>query len=373
MERIIVSFKQNLRIINKATNIYTKYDNGKKIKVNQKGLNWAIRKPLHKETVFAKVSLRKIKIVRLSEALKDWTKITDKRLKQEIKRLVSHYGKFDADTIIRYFKDRKYQFDGVDISKVKVYYFDCNNAAVRKNVDTSFTEKFIRESVTDTGSQKILINHLAAKGSKTEIAFSPEGIEEMNKNIIQLNEGKFHHPIRKVRVCEVIGNKFCVGEKGNKILKYVEAAKGTNLFFAIYADEDGVRSYDTIPLNIVIERLKQGLSAVPERNKREHNLLFYLSPNDLVYVPTEDERENILTVNLGQQNNIDQKRIYKMVSCTGSQCMFIQYNVATSIVNKVEFSPLNKMERALTGEMIKDVCVKFKVGRLGNIKEIFGL
>lgn len=98
-----------------------------------------------------------------------------------------------------------------------------------------------------------------------------------------------------------------------------------------------------------------------------------MSPNDLVYVPTEDERENILTVNLGKQNNIDQKRIYKMVSCTGSQCMFIQHNVATSIVNKLEFSPLNKMERALTGEMIKDVCVKFKVGRLGNIKEIFGL
>ena len=87
LEKIIVSFKQNLRIINKATNIYTKYENGKKIKVGQKGLNWAIRKPLHKETVFAKVSLRKRKTVRLSEALKDWKKIVDKKLKQEIKRL----------------------------------------------------------------------------------------------------------------------------------------------------------------------------------------------------------------------------------------------------------------------------------------------
>ena len=164
LESIIVSFKQNLRIINKATNVYTKYENGKKIKVNQKGSNWAIRKPLHKETVFAKVSLRKRKTVRLSEALKDSEKIVDKGLKQEIRRLTCQYGKFDAGTILRYFKDRKYEFEGADVSKVEVYYFDEENAAVRKNVDTSFTKKIIQESVTDTGIQKILINHLACKG-----------------------------------------------------------------------------------------------------------------------------------------------------------------------------------------------------------------
>lgn len=373
LERIIVSFKQNLRIINKATNIYTKYENGKKIKVNQKGLNWAIRKPLHKETVFAKVSLRKRKTVRLSEALKDWEKIVDKRLKQEIKRLTCQYGKFDVDTILRYFKDRKYQFGEVDVSKVEVYYFDEENAAVRKNVDTSFTEKFIQESVTDTGIQKILLNHLEAKGNKVEIAFSPEGIEEMNKNIIQLNEGKLHLPIFKVRVYETIGNKFSVGVKGNKKDKYVEAAKGTNLFFAIYVDENGIRSYETIPLNIVIERLKQGLSVVPEKNRKEHSLLFYLSPNDLVYVPIEDERENIHAVNLDQLNNEQRKRIYKMVSCTGSECHFVPYYVASPIINKVEYSPLNKIGRSLTGEMIKDVCIKLKVDRLGNIKGISGL
>lgn len=373
LERIIVSFKQNLRIINKATNIYTKYENGKKIKVNQKGLNWAIRKPLHKETVFAKVSLRKRKTVRLSEALKDWEKIVDKKLKQEIKRLTCQYGKFDVDTILRYFKDRKYQFGEIDVSKVEVYYFDEENAAVRKNVDTSFTEKFIQESVTDTGIQKILLNHLATKGNKVEIAFSPEGIEEMNKSIIQLNEGKLHLPIFKVRVYETIGNKFSVGVKGNKKDKYVEAAKGTNLFFAIYVDENGIRSYETIPLNIVIERLKQGLSVVPEKNRKEHSLLFYLSPNDLVYVPIEDERENIHAVNLAQLNNEQRKRIYKMVSCTGSECHFVPYYVASPIINKVEYSPLNKIGRSLTGEMIKDICIKLKVDRLGNIKGISGL
>ena len=30
------------------------------------------------------------------------------------------------------------------------------------------------------------------------------------------------------------GNKFTVGQIGNKCSKFVEAAKGTNLFFAVY-------------------------------------------------------------------------------------------------------------------------------------------
>jgi CRISPR-associated endonuclease Csn1 len=47
LEKIVVSFKQNLRVINKATNNYQKFENGKKIVVEQKGVNWAIRKSLH--------------------------------------------------------------------------------------------------------------------------------------------------------------------------------------------------------------------------------------------------------------------------------------------------------------------------------------
>ncbi|MDN3667738.1 hypothetical protein QWY93_00065 [Echinicola jeungdonensis] len=107
-----------------------------------------------------------------------------------------------------------------------------------------------------------------------QLAFTPEGVDEMNKNIIQLNGGKFHKPILKVRTYEPKGNKFKVGETGNKRKKYVEAAKGTNLFFAIYQNGEGKRSYDTIPLNIVIERQKQGLTSVPEINEKEENYCF---------------------------------------------------------------------------------------------------
>ena len=47
LETIVISFKQNFRVINKATNKYEKWveknEEKKKELVEQKGLNWAIR------------------------------------------------------------------------------------------------------------------------------------------------------------------------------------------------------------------------------------------------------------------------------------------------------------------------------------------
>ena len=69
---------------------------------------------------------------------------------------------------------------------------------------------------------------------------------------------------------------------------------------------------------------------------------------------------------------LDKDRIYKMVSATGSVCYFIKQEVASCIADKFEFFSLNKMERAITGEMIKETCVPVKVDRLGNVVEING-
>jgi CRISPR-associated endonuclease Csn1 len=347
-------------------NKYQAYENGKKVlKTQTQGENWAIRKPLHKDTIFAKVALRKIRTIRLSEALKDWQSIVDKQLKQQIKKIIAGYGGLaDDEKLNRYFKERKYKFNGTDVSKVQVYYFDTENAATRKPLNTSFTEKSIRESVTDTGIQKILLNHLQSKGNKPELAFSPEGIEEMNQNLLQLNDGKPHQPVYMVRVYEPAGSKFSVGFRGSKQSKYVEAAKGTNLFFAVYADENGNRSYETIPLNIVIERLKQRLSEVPEHNDKGYSLLFSLSPNDLVYVPTKDEIESQVPVNV---DNIYPSKVYKMVSSSGNQCFFVPNNVASPIVQTTELGANNKSERSWEGVMIKQYGIKIMVNRIGMV------
>ena len=58
----------------------------------------------------------------------------------------------------------------------------------------------------------------------------------MNEHLTELNGGKSHKPIYKVREKETIGLKFNIGTAGFKNKKFVEADKGTNLFYAVYAD-----------------------------------------------------------------------------------------------------------------------------------------
>lgn len=397
LEEIMITFKQNLRVINKNTNYYQKYnDKGKKeFKKQDKGDNWAIRKSMHKETVFGEVNLRKIKEVRLSAALENSKFIVEKELKIKINELL--LLNFDNKKIKKYFEDNKDIWSDINLDRIKVYYFTKDNIdpktgqpreryfSTRKELGSIFKDekgkfkefdkvvKVINESITDTCIQKILLRHLENKKDNPELAFSPEGIEEMNINIKELNNGVNHKPILKVRWYEK-AEKFAVGIKGNKKDKFVEAAKGTNLMFAVYRKEtynkkedklEYSRNYETIPLNVVIERQKQGLSSAPETNENGDKLLFVLSPNDLVYLPTEEEQRKGVDI-----SNIDRSRIYKMVSSSVSQCFFIVSEVASSIYDKNEFSALNKMERSINGEMIKEICLPIKVDRLGNIIQI---
>lgn len=317
LEEVVISFKKNIRVINRTNNKtwhWEKKDGRwKKVLKIQKGRNFAIRKSLHKETVSGLIDIPTPK------------------------------GKLAT--------------------------------ATRSSITDIKNHKHI-DKITDKSIQKILRNHV--KNYINEIgkedfaeAFSPKGVTDLNKNIRVLNNGKNHQPIYKVRQYE-IGNKFSVGEKGNKPDKYVEAAKGTNLYFAVYWDENKQkRNFETIPLNDVVEHQKQ-TAHIPMKDKLpipiNHNngkFLFYLSPNDLVYVSEGNE--------IGEAVNSEKLikgNIYKMVSSSGTQCFFVQHYVSKVIQNKVEFSALNKMEKDIDGKMIKNICYKLKVDRLGSIQKI---
>lgn len=363
---IVISFKNYVRVINKASNYYEHYDeNGKKVQVAQHGSSqWAVRKPLHKETVFARVNLKRIKPMSLAKALDQVSMIVDKDLKNHIKFLMQNG--MDKKKVLAYFKAQENKYKEQDISKVEVYYFTDDTApmvATRKLLDVSFDRKRI-ESITDTGIQKILLRYLESKGNDPAIAFTPEGIIDMNNHIQDYNDGKNHQPILKVRVSEAMGEKYPVGYNGNKSSKFVEAQKGTNLYFAIYTDAEGNRSYETIPLNVVAERMKQMQSPVPDVDQNGNTLLYFLSPNDLVYVPEKDSN-----IHIGI-SELKKDCIYKMVSSTGNRAFFIKASVASLISDGEEFSALNKMERALDGQMVKNVCWKLVIDRLGNVVKI---
>lgn len=390
---IVVSFKQNLRVINKTVNRYQKIvcneENHIKEKkmVRQEEHNGkhllAIRKSMHKDTVFGEVNLRRIKEVPLKDAVANPKAVVDKDLKKKLRAMIK-LG-YDLKRIRQYFEDNKDAWQDLNFKKIKVYYFtrETNDRyfATRfgndlvtmfsKITKTADAEKQI-ERITDTGIQKILKHHLEANGGDCQRAFSADGIDEMNRNITQLNGGKPHKPVYKVRIYEK-ADKFAIGTKGNKADKFVEAAKGTNLFFAVYQKEETdsktgetimKRVFDTIPLKTVIDRLKNRQTPAPEE-KDGAKLLFVLSPNDLVYLPTEDEVKDGTI-----KRPLDKRRIYKMVSCTGTRLYGIPYNIASSIIDKYEFTTLNKVEFTDTKESIKEICIPIKVDRLGNIIEI---
>lgn len=333
LEKTVISFKPNLRVINKATNKFWSYTDEigklnfgkdgkpkKKLRVQTKGDNWAIRKPMHKETVS---------------------------------------GLYNIDT-----------------PKGKVA------TAVRTALGEIKTEKHLAK-ITDKRIREVILpnhlkNHIDEKGKTNYFnAFSQEGIEDLNKNIATLNEGKKHQPIYKVKLYEV-GSKFRISEDQSsaKHKKFVEAAKGTNLFFAVYWDEiKQRRNYETIPLNEVIAHQKQ-LAHLPKEERTPiqpkselGKFLFTLSPTDLVYVPSDEELENFKFMDFSRLTEKQTSRIYKMVSSSGIQCFFIQNLVAKSIQNKFEFSALNKMEKSVNEIMIKERCIKLRVDRLGNISK----
>lgn len=327
LEKIVVSFKQNLRIVNKIKFAGLTYKESKE-KSNNK--NWGVRKPLHEETFSGIVQL-------------PWVKV----------------GKGEFTT------------------------------ATRKILDKSFNKDRI-EKITDKGIQKILINYLESKKNNPELAFSPEGIEELNKNISQYNDGKSHQPILKVRVYEKGKGRFVLGNIGNKKSKYVQGAP--NLFFAIYEYKEFdkkenrnviKRSYETIPLNIVIERIKQGLNAVPEMNEEGHKLCPecpFLSPNDLVYIPMDDEKDNIRAINWGNLSKEQLNRLF-VVNDFSSTCYFTPNRFAKNIAPKevdLNFDlKKNKLSgsydtktASFEGKQIKDVCIKLNIDRLGNIKPL---
>jgi len=382
---IVVSFKQNLRVINKTINHYQawkKDEDGvltKELVKQTKGDNWAVRKPMHKDTVSGLVNLRFKKTVQLSAAIDNWEMIVDKSLRLKIKKLTEQEN--DKKKVIKFFKDINNTWLDMDISRVEIFYWDKENVASRVSIDESFTSIRIK-SITDTGIQIIMLNHLAKfnenKNDKTiehpELAFSSDGLDKMNKSIEELNDNIKHHPIYKVRTYEPKGNKFNVGYTGNKKDKFVEAAKGTNLFFGIYANDKGKRNYDTIPLNIVIERQKQGQQSVPETNEVGHKLVMHLSPNDLVYVPSEEEKVQNIKIDFEKLDREQRKRIYKMEKASGKECYFIPISIANLIVQydaKLkfgEFGSQNKLQTSLEGIKIIDFCHKLKVDRLGNIK-----
>lgn len=382
LESITVSIKHRQRIVTRTTNHYTVTKGGRR--EVRKQATYAIRQSLHKDTVWGLVNLQQMEQMSLKDAIKELraflsariddpqmrpkSQIVCKPLRRRISQLIAA-GKTDKEILALLDAEADVWSEEIKGGKVSVYTWSKDKSAqtyatrflssLSDLFDKLTDEEKVKDkiaSITDTGIQKILLNHLAQWQGGAATAFSPDGIKWMNENIQTLNGGKPHKPIYKVRRTETSPlGKQQVGTNGNRNCKFVEAAKGTNLFFAIYSDGKGGRIGFTVPLRSVISRKLQKLPIVPEIDENGNKLLFTLSPNDLVYVPQNGET----TIN-------DIGRIYKFVSCSKKQAMFIPNTVAKAIVDKSEFGSHNKIE-VIDGVSIKNVCLPVEIDRLGNV------
>lgn len=231
-----------------------------------------------------------------------------------------------------------------------------NIVATKKvSIGKDFTHDKI-DGLPDRNLATILHNHLETfqiddkKGPS--IAFDSEGLDALYKIL-----GK---RINKVSIYEIIGEKFPVN------MKAVQSETGTNLYMVIYEkiDDPGKREYMSIPLRDVIEAKANGDGTFVE--KKEGYKHFLLSPNDLVYLP--DENENIGSINWTRDRQNIASKIYKLVSVNKGQAFFVPQTLSKVILDKIEFDSLNKVERALDGRMIKQFCIKLKANRLGHVE-----
>jgi CRISPR-associated endonuclease Csn1 len=101
--------------------------------------------------------------------------------------------------------------------------------------------------------------------------------------------------------------------------------------------------------------------------------LFTISPGDLVYLPSTEERKTAASIDLSNPTKDQNSRIFIMKKTSGKQCYFLAHNISTLIkkydadTKYGEFETQNKIEKTDAGTRIKDYCLKLKTDRLGKL------
>lgn len=361
----IVSFRNRIRIMGKKANrnqrMIMQPDGSLKKQIvfstdsqGKRKLSPYVRQSLHKATIWGQIQRREYKDVIIAEAFRNVNLIADKDQKKHFRALLDQSAG-DIKRAVKIYKNTPFMDNSGDaIQKVTIIEFK-QYATSRVDISTGFDQKRI-EKIPDPVLQNKLRDHLLdieeenkdrAKESQID-PFGPEGVQILNRGM--------RFPIKKVTTIEDQGSKFPIRPGA-----YTEADKGTNLYFVVYENlnDSSDRQFASIPLRDVVEAKAAGEGFVEEKPGYQW---FLLSPNDLVYMPDEGEKLNLT------YSNLDSAKVYKMVSCTGKECYFVQHTISKVIVDKQELGSKNKEEKGLDGRMIKQFCYRIDIDRLGKRK-----
>lgn len=413
LEEVVVTFKSNQRVVTKPYNRYLKWkkmQDGtlKKVYEEQKdNPRWlAVRKSLFKEPqgiIWIKekrevkvkdaveIQIKRMQVEHDSNKRKTAAYVYDQEarlyIKDIIQKTIDSTGiqlseeqelikAIEKHYLSKNKKGKSFILGGKEYEKIAIAEF-VPYKAKRVKVDTSFNEdKISKIPYADKSRIPILLReHLREFGKPTE-AFSEEGLEKLAKK----NNNK---PIRTVTVTDGrLTDEHYENLFGNK---YVESDKGSIAYFVIYENEKTHERSKmlSVSAHIVASRITQGKPIV---EPMEGHKIIMLQPNDLVYVPTDEEWSEIKQGNKNAINWSDNRkinlRIYKMVKSTGSSCYFIPSQISKLILpydqyeekgKKIgELESQNCSEKTMDDDKIniKERCIKLHVDRLGNIKPV---
>ena len=426
LNEMIVTYKSSDNVISKPFNKYMKWilENGKwelKPVKQEKPINpdkkWlAVRQSLFKEpqgTVFIKeIQIKKInnikdvlwvaklqierEKVQNTPLQKTAGYIYDQEYREDFKELIRLCGN-DLEKIEQYLKQyfkRHKSFNDINgepIRSVRIAVFT-PYAAKRVTLDKSFDHKKIDkipygEKIRISENKKMTIPQILHEHLKEYELFMEykKMIESKDKKLLSNEESEFlkiNMPepfsdeglevldkkigmkIRKVTIKEEIGLKKQVQDK------LIES--DSNALYAFYEDiitkkRSGYCSISTYDL------IQRKIKNEPILSEKDGYKIISLKSNDLVYVPTQEERDKGF-IEWNNKKHIS-KRLYRINDFSKTDIYFKPNNFAKAIKpNELHTSFDEKCSRLISyGKMdeedilIKEVCIKLKVDRLGNI------
>lgn len=396
LEDILVSFKKKNKVVTQATNKIKMWKNVdgdlKKVMVKQSDIrkekrnkkNWAVRKNMHEDTFYGQSKqMDKVIKVDIENAIEQFDFIGDDLLKKEIKGLQDRG--ISKEVIIKNLKEK-------GIKKVKVY-DKWIKSRYQGKLDSSFSAKKIKK-LSDPSIRNILTKHLNNlkyqnqvddKGKKIKpetLAFSTNGIKELNQNIDLYNYGKPHKPVYVVSLLKPKGKTFAVGETKEKRKRFVYTAGDANVMCGIYESENeyGDREFITPKIKESIESLVNSEMYPLEESIAKNDKIYYLKmvlkPDDFVYLPTEDEIAHIkvsksakFLLNEIIRNPEKKNRIYRFNNVSDSTLRFTPYAISSPIL-QVSGKELKNLKESTKDRNLIGLEVKNEIGGVGEISTL---
>lgn len=440
LQNTLVTFKQKNRIMRQRMNViqHPDYEEGRKEENLNMKKNYNVRQSLHKATFYGR---RNIMPKPIEEAIKESDRIVENSVKLIIRKyfqegkdrdqIISELKKTNSVVYVRedcattqwshsldYFAQKeestiikeieciaditiqnilkkhlaKYDSIKIPIGDAAKYYDDIVTDAQKELVkkyestgESDGTDVKIDVYVRNINTEDGQIMH------NPQIAFSADGIKDLNDCIVDLNNGKKHKPIYKIQMIQALGKKFSISSINKdtnentptetvKDKQLVISDAGSNNFCGFYKSENGGTKIFVPTLRDYIKTVKASENLFPSTTvwgNEEYKLKFVLSPLDLVYMPTEDE-----IINDYLSNEIDFSRIFVVNDFEGEKIYFRPYNIAQEI-GEHEIDLQKDSSGNLQGSRIlktancgnrkiRDYCIPIKVDRLGNIIELNG-